>query len=283
MHEPSASAGRSTKRYNQQHRKASRVAGKMTLPQFLEGYERIKLRDACRAAPIRSGGLAVWVNSTGVWTQVDAQKLWGRRGNESLCRTLVMRLLGMSQAQYNSMKDAFEDDNAPELIGIYRNGANKYAIVVRLPTDNKVWRGGAMVGVGLAGLAVGALSSKVNIRGTPSAAVDLVAEGVPNPDKWRSAFQHFIKDVHILAALSRPTVKAEFKLSQFESNIDALERHMFLWDLTKEQTHAENMRILAIKISNDANELKQLLKQVELYCEQSDIGDPSVWYIPFGM
>ena len=108
MHEPSASAGRS--RYNQQHRKASRVAGKMTLPQFLEGYERIKLGDACRAAPIRSGDLAVWVNSTGVWTQVDAQTLWGRRGNESLCRTLVVRLLGMSQAQYNSMKDALEDD-----------------------------------------------------------------------------------------------------------------------------------------------------------------------------
>ena len=112
------------------------------LPYFLQGYEPVGIHETCEADPIGPDQLAVWVNRTGEWEQLDVDDLWGRnRKTESLCRHLVTNLLGMTAAQYESMKDAFDEPDASERIGIYRmeeDDVMNYAIVVRMvPRDYK--------------------------------------------------------------------------------------------------------------------------------------------------
>lgn len=131
-----------------EHKPRTKVSGEETLPEFLKGYKHERLQDVCEADPIRPDQLAVWVNRTGVWTQMDVQQLWKRRGeNESLCRSLVTGLLGMSAAQYESMKDAFETPDSSERIGVYsklnKNKEITYAVVVRMPKDNRALLGGS--------------------------------------------------------------------------------------------------------------------------------------------
>lgn len=155
-------------------------------------YERISIDDACGAGDIGPKQLAVWVNRTGTWTELpDVAKLWGTRGKKSLCRQLVTGLLGMSDAQYDSMKNAFEDREALEPIGIYRRGDN-YAIVVRLPKDNKRLLAGVGAAIGAAGLGLGFLS-----RGGVT---------FQKKAKWLAAYDLFMKDAHLLHALYQPNV-----------------------------------------------------------------------------
>jgi hypothetical protein len=158
-------------------------------PDFLARYQKIPISRACKKE-IESRQLDVWVNRKGTWTQIrDVGKLWGaRREKESLCRGLVTGLLGMSNAQYESMKDAFEDDSASERIGIYQNLAErKYAIVVRMPEDNKSLLAGVGAAIGAAGLGLGlATRNGVTIRGK---------------SKWLEAHDPFLKDAHLLSAL----------------------------------------------------------------------------------
>ena len=85
----------------------------------------------------------------------------------------------MSASQYESMKDAFEEEEAFERIGIYHN-AEKYAIVVRLPNDNKLRLVGMGAGIGATGLALGlATGSGVTIR---------------QKSKWIQAVDSLMKD-----------------------------------------------------------------------------------------
>jgi hypothetical protein len=94
----------------------------------------------------------------------------------------------MSNAQYESMKDAFEDKSASERIGIYYNAADgKYAIVVRMPEDNRPLLAGVGAAIGAAGLGLGALARNgVTIRGK---------------SKWIEAYEPFVKDAHLFVAL----------------------------------------------------------------------------------
>lgn len=130
-----------------------------SLLDFLQGYEPVGIEETCDADPIGPDQLAVWVNRTGAWEQMDVDTLWKGKGEtESLCRHLVMNLLGMSAAQYESMRDAFEDPTALERIGIYRKEENEilyYVIVVRLlPLDYRLLLGtGAAAAIAAGGLA----------------------------------------------------------------------------------------------------------------------------------
>jgi hypothetical protein len=94
----------------------------------------------------------------------------------------------MSNAQYESVKDAFEDDSASERIGIYYSEADgKYAIVVRMPEDNRPLLAGVGAAIGAAGLGIGALARNgVTIRGK---------------SKWIEAFEPFLKDAHLLSTM----------------------------------------------------------------------------------
>jgi hypothetical protein len=129
------------------------------LPYFLQGYEPVGIKETCASDPIGPDQLAVWVNRTGEWEEMDVDRLWkGKRGTESLCRHLVTNLLGMTAAQYDSMKDAFDQPDTSERIGIYRmeeGGVMNYVIVVRMvPRDYK-----ALLQAGAAGAtAAGALA-----------------------------------------------------------------------------------------------------------------------------
>lgn len=157
------------------------------MPEFLQtfGYKKISIVDACLAGDIGPEQLVVWVNREGTWTKLsDVAKLWGkRRGRESLCRGLVTRLLGMSDAQYESMKDAFDEEEAFERVGIYRSNDN-YAIVVRLPKDNKLRLAGIGAGIGAAGLVLG-----------------LATHTIRQKSKWIEDFTLLNNDAALLASL----------------------------------------------------------------------------------
>lgn len=204
-----------------------------SLHEFLQGYEHIAIEDACKEKPIGPRDLAVWVNRTGVWTQLDVKPLWGKkRVKESLCRRLVTGLLGLSDAQYESMKDAFEDPDGSELIGLYRNDAMKYAIVVRMPKDNK-----ALLGLGAAAIGLGSGALGFFSRG----AVSVTTEA-----KWADAVDKFIQDANLFSALyglerdvllnpenpfyeanGREVEKRHIRAMQYD--LDALRRAMFLY------------------------------------------------------
>ena len=209
----------------------SKVSARGGLPGFLEGYEHIKIQDACEEGPIGPDDLSVWVNRTGEWTQLDVHRLWGkRRGDESLCRRLVTGLLGLSAKQYESMKDAFEDPDGSERIGIYRNDEMKYVIVVRMPADNKALLGASAAAIGVGSAALGFFS-----RGGVS---------VTTEAKWVDAVDNFIRDVNLFSALyglerdvllnpENPYYEEKGRegektnLRAFQKNLDALQRAMF--------------------------------------------------------
>lgn len=213
-----------------------------SLPEFLQGYEHIAIEDACKEKPIGPRDLAVWVNRTGVWTQLDVKPLWGKkRVKESLCRRLVTGLLGLSDAQYESMKDAFEDPDGSELIGLYRNDAMKYAIVVRMPKDNK-----ALLGLGAAAIGLGSGALGFFSRG----AVSVTTEA-----KWADAVDKFIQDANLFSALyglerdvllnpenpfyqkfGREAEKRHIRAMQYD--LDALQRAMFHYREYEPQTPA---------------------------------------------
>jgi len=139
---------------------------------FLQGYEPVSIKKTCEADPIGPDQLAVWVNRTGEWEQMDVDLLWeGKRDTESLCRRLVTNLLGMSAAQYESMKDAFEHAGTSERIGIYRkeeDGIMNYVIVVRMvPRDYKsLLKAGAAGAAGAtAAVGTGALAYYLSQKG----------------------------------------------------------------------------------------------------------------------
>jgi hypothetical protein len=120
------------------------------LRQALSGYQKVSVPEVC-GDPIGRDNLAVWVNQTGKWSQFDTSKLW-LKGGPSLCRELVTEL-GMSSAQYESLRDAFNDDKSTDLVGLYKKGGD-YAIVLRVPQTSvldKLAIGGAAGGGAIAG------------------------------------------------------------------------------------------------------------------------------------
>jgi hypothetical protein len=133
----------------------------------------------------------------------------------------------MSNAQYESMKDAFEDKSASERIGVYYNSVDgKYAIVVRMPEDNRPLLAGVGAAIGAAGLGLGALARNgVTIRGK---------------SKWIEAYEPFVKDAHLFVALLDKFEKLELSagvyqdpqdlsasLSELKQNLPLLESELY--------------------------------------------------------
>jgi hypothetical protein len=184
-------------------RRRSRVGGDPynsgELRAALAGYQKVSIPEVC-GDPISRDNLTVWVNQTGKWSQFDTSKLWLKRG-PSLCRELVTEL-GMSSAQYESLRDAFNDAKSTDLVGLYRKG-DEYAIVLRVPKTSvldKLAIGGAAGG----GAIAGALTTWAARRYWGNAG---------EIDERISAFNHYIADMIKLLQ------SEEFKLRNINTDL----------------------------------------------------------------
>jgi hypothetical protein len=126
--------------------------GNVEMNTFLSEYNRITFTDACKLGVVDLGRVTVWIKRATKWEQHQAADLLkGQNSRQSICRALVTRLYGWTHAQYESLRDAFDDTSSKDVMGIYANGQGDYAIVGRLPVSDRFVRGA----IGLGGLATG--------------------------------------------------------------------------------------------------------------------------------
>jgi hypothetical protein len=177
--------------------------GSKALRTFLKDYERLAIQDACAQGRVDPTNLKVWANRSGVWRPVDLPAFWGRKSEQSLCRELIMRTFGLTGAQYEAMRDGFDDVESTDAIGVYRQkkDRNQYAIVLRLPAnapDNKWLYTGA---AGTGGVVLGALGKwaadqRKPVPGTePAKKKESKKEETPEStkkDKWIEACTNFV-------------------------------------------------------------------------------------------
>jgi hypothetical protein len=159
----------------------------------LRGYTRVSIPQVC-GDPISRDDLKVWINHTGKWVNFDTSKLWQKKG-PSLCRQLVNEL-GMSSAQYDSLRDVFDDVHSTDLVGLYQKGS-KYVIVLRVPQTSiydKLVVGGAAGG----GAVAGALTSWAARRNWTQKA------------KWIETFKEYISNNYQLYAIEEQDVPIDF-------------------------------------------------------------------------
>lgn len=150
--------------------------GSKALGVFLEGFRRITIEDACRRGPIDLANVTVWTKHSGPWQQRPASTLKKGKPSQSVCRSLVTGLYGWSDAQYEALRDVFDDEESADLMGIYTNDQGQYAVVGRLPVHDRWVQGG----IGAAGLATGVLGKW---------AVDRLK---PSKQKWIEAHQKLL-------------------------------------------------------------------------------------------
>jgi len=128
--------------------------GNEAMASFLEGYERITSEKACQRGPIDLKRVTVWSKRGKKWEPRRAVDLLRRKPRQSICRALVTGLYGWTNAQYEQVRDAFDDSLSNDVMGIYANRDGDYAIVGRLPLyTSKTALGAAGVGGALVGLA----------------------------------------------------------------------------------------------------------------------------------
>lgn len=132
-----------------------------------------------------------------------------------------MGLLGMSAAQYDSMKDASEEPDMSERIGIYRKGKMKYAIVARLPKEDTKRsfmsevntrllndKMGLLVGSAAMGVGSGMAMATFIPRTRNGGAVD--ATNTNSDEKtWIAAIDQFIEEVYLLHATIHATYNSD--------------------------------------------------------------------------
>ncbi len=151
----------------------------------LRGYTRVSIPQVC-GDPISREDLTVWINHTGKWVNFDTSKLWQKKG-PSLCRQLVNEL-GMSSAQYDSLRDVFDDVHSTDLVGLYQKGS-KYVIVLRVPQTSiydKLVVGGVS---GFGGAVIGAATkSFVNQLAENNSKTD--GSSVPNANYNEQKFKN---------------------------------------------------------------------------------------------
>jgi hypothetical protein len=128
--------------------------GNKAMAASLEGYERITREDACKRGPVDLKRVTVWTKRGGKWERRRAVDVLGRKPRQSICRALVTALYGWTNAQYEEVRDAFDDVFSNDVMGIYANLDGDYAVVGRLPASNsKTALASAAVGGALTGLA----------------------------------------------------------------------------------------------------------------------------------
>lgn len=96
--------------------------GSKALGAFLKHYQRISIADACQQTKeeFDLSDLTVWVNRTGKWGQVKANNQW-RKAKRSICRAVVTEVFGLSAEQYEAMRDALDDHESTDPMGIYQH------------------------------------------------------------------------------------------------------------------------------------------------------------------
>jgi hypothetical protein len=159
--------------------------GSKALALFLNKYRRISVADACMQTQdgLKSENLTVWANRTGQWEIVPVPKEWNKTPTRSLCREVVTEVFGLSDEQYEAIRDALDDVGSNDRMGIYRHKGNpqEYAIVLRLPNRDKfeTLKLGATAG---AGIGLGVLGKMLSNQGVWNA----------QRDTWFEAFKNFM-------------------------------------------------------------------------------------------
>ena len=114
-----------------------------------------------------------------------------------------MRTFGLTSAQYEAMRDGFDDVDSTDAIGVYRQkkDRNQYAIVLRLPAnapDNKWLYTGA---AGTGGVVLGALGKWAADQRKPASGTEPAKKGESKKeetpestkkDKWIEACTNFV-------------------------------------------------------------------------------------------
>jgi hypothetical protein len=163
--------------------------GSKALALFLNKYRRISVADACMQTQdgLKSENLTVWANRTGQWEIVPVPKEWNKTPTRSLCREVVTEVFGLSDEQYEAIRDALDDVGSNDRMGIYRHKGNpqEYAIVLRLPNRDKfeTLKLGAMAG---AGIGLGVLGKMFSNQGAQR---DTWFEAVKNFMLYSQAFE----------------------------------------------------------------------------------------------
>ena len=149
-----------------------RQASDKLIRHFLKDYERIPLDVACEFDINPSTDLAVWVDRDGSWQPIpttnQVRRKWEAevsKSGKSACRSLVVDLLGLRNAQYDRVLTELQNAHGNGLTGVYMAKSDAkptFAIVMRLP-PNALGVGAAAAlapaGVGaLVGAAAGALT-----------------------------------------------------------------------------------------------------------------------------
>jgi len=115
--------------------------GSKALRTSLQGYQRVSIQTACNETaetPADLQKLMVWANRAGRWERIDAS-IQFRKSKASICREVVTKVFGLSGVQYDAIRDALDDVESGDLMGIYRHESipDQYAIVLRLPLSSK--------------------------------------------------------------------------------------------------------------------------------------------------
>jgi hypothetical protein len=145
-------------------------ASAAALSEFLQHYRRISVGDACRYRIDHSDAdLSIWVNQRGTWRQLrpaERKLKWDQyKAGRSVCQSIVRGLFGLTEAQYRTVQESFDDPAWKTWAGIYQLDDDslegpKFAIVVELPDDSSDVAGGVGAAAGLTLGAVGALAVK---------------------------------------------------------------------------------------------------------------------------
>lgn len=93
---------------------------------YLQDYKRITLADACAAfVNLDDVSIGIWVYRNGQWIN-DKEAECKRRTldikNKSLCNSIITKLYGLSQAEYEKIKNSFDEEaSRKSLAGIYKS------------------------------------------------------------------------------------------------------------------------------------------------------------------
>jgi hypothetical protein len=151
----------------------------------------------------------------------------------------------MSDAQYESMKDAFEEEEAFERVGIYRS-EDQYAIVVRLPKDNKPRLAGIGAGIGATGLVLGLAAGRgVTIR---------------QKSKWIQSVDSLMKDAARFANLCAHLLSIRLPSADLLMK-ESLDVYVQQWNMM--QTYLAWLEIDLPKVQNNEYDNHKFAKRIK--------------------
>ena len=130
------------------------------------GYIRIPRTDVCGEHvvdiqdPIQ---LTVFMHNGGKWatlSQSDVAKMWSLASltHRSFCTILAQNTFNLTSRQYKTFDRALNDPDTSDVIGIYKNAEDNYALVVRVPIHYRNEKLAAALSGGVFGAAMSTAS-----------------------------------------------------------------------------------------------------------------------------